>query len=134
MALRIRCAEALTALDFPGYALGGFSVGEATQHMVTALEPSADALPTDKPRYLMGVGTPLDLVLPSCAASICSIAFCPPAMAAMAMRSRMRGNSRFAMRATSEIPRRWSPIAPVQRVGYCEAESILSISMGWNMG
>jgi queuine tRNA-ribosyltransferase len=60
---RVRCAEALTQLDFPGYALGGFSVGETTQQMVTALEPSADALPADKPRYLMGVGKPLDLLL-----------------------------------------------------------------------
>ena len=63
IALRVRCAEALTQLDFPGYALGGFSVGETTQQMVSALEPSADALPTHKPRYLMGVGKPLDLVL-----------------------------------------------------------------------
>ena len=63
IATRVRCAEALTKLDFPGYALGGFSVGETTQQMATALEPSADALPTDKPRYLMGVGKPLDLLL-----------------------------------------------------------------------
>jgi queuine tRNA-ribosyltransferase len=61
--LRVRCAEALTRLDFPGYALGGFSVGETTQKMAAALEPSADALPVNKPRYLMGVGKPLDLVL-----------------------------------------------------------------------
>jgi queuine tRNA-ribosyltransferase len=61
--LRVRCAEALTRLDFPGYALGGFSVGETTQQMMTALEPAADALPLDKPRYLMGVGKPLDLLL-----------------------------------------------------------------------
>jgi queuine tRNA-ribosyltransferase len=60
---RVRCAEALTRLDFPGYALGGFSVGETTQQMVATLEPSADALPADKPRYLMGVGKPLDLLL-----------------------------------------------------------------------
>jgi len=63
IALRTECAEALVKLDFPGYALGGFSVGETTQQMVTALEPSADALPTDKPRYLMGVGKPLDMLL-----------------------------------------------------------------------
>jgi queuine tRNA-ribosyltransferase len=63
IALRTECAEALLKLDFPGYALGGFSVGETTQQMVTALEPSADALPTDKPRYLMGVGKPLDMLL-----------------------------------------------------------------------
>jgi queuine tRNA-ribosyltransferase len=63
IALRTRCAEALVQLDFPGYALGGFSVGETGQQMVAALEPSADALPFDKPRYLMGVGTPADILL-----------------------------------------------------------------------
>ena len=62
IALRIRCANALTKLDFPGYALGGFAVGETMQQMTDALEPSADALPADKPRYLMGVGTPIDLL------------------------------------------------------------------------
>lgn len=63
VALRVRCAEALVRLDFPGYALGGFSVGETMEQMVAALEPSADALPANKPRYLMGVGTPRDLLL-----------------------------------------------------------------------
>jgi queuine tRNA-ribosyltransferase len=61
--LRVKCAEALTRLDFPGYALGGFSVGETPQQMMIALEPSADALPANKPRYLMGVGRPVDLVM-----------------------------------------------------------------------
>ncbi len=61
--LRRECAEALVALDFPGYALGGFSVGETTHQMLTALEPTADLLPTDKPRYLMGVGRPQDILL-----------------------------------------------------------------------
>lgn len=60
--LRGRCAEALVALDFPGYALGGFSVGETTQQMVAALEPAAALLPRDKPRYLMGVGRPEDIL------------------------------------------------------------------------
>ncbi len=60
--LRRRCAEALSALDFPGYALGGFSVGEPTQQMVTALEPAAQFLPINKPRYLMGVGRPEDIL------------------------------------------------------------------------
>jgi queuine tRNA-ribosyltransferase len=60
--LRIECAEALIRLDFPGYALGGFSVGETETQMLAALEPSADALPADKPRYLMGVGRPVDLL------------------------------------------------------------------------
>jgi queuine tRNA-ribosyltransferase len=60
--LRAECAAALTALDFPGYALGGFSVGETTAQMVSALEPAAALLPADRPRYLMGVGRPQDLL------------------------------------------------------------------------
>ena len=60
--LRERCAEALVAMDFPGYALGGFSVGETAEQMVSALAPSAALLPEAKPRYLMGVGRPRDLL------------------------------------------------------------------------
>jgi queuine tRNA-ribosyltransferase len=60
--LRTECAEALTRLDFPGYALGGFSVGETEAQMLAALAPSAAALPVNKPRYLMGVGRPIDLL------------------------------------------------------------------------
>jgi queuine tRNA-ribosyltransferase len=55
------------ALDFPGYALGGFSVGEAAAHMVAALAPAAALLPEDRPRYLMGVGRPEDIVEGVCA-------------------------------------------------------------------
>ena len=60
--LRERCAEALVGMDFPGYALGGFSVGETPQQMLAALAPSAALLPENKPRYLMGVGRPRDLL------------------------------------------------------------------------
>jgi queuine tRNA-ribosyltransferase len=60
--LRARCAEALVRLDFSGYALGGFSVGETSQQTLTALEPTAALLPADKPRYLMGVGRPEDIL------------------------------------------------------------------------
>jgi queuine tRNA-ribosyltransferase len=60
--LRGECARSLVALDFPGYALGGFSVGETEAQMVTALGPTAALLPADKPRYLMGVGQPHDLL------------------------------------------------------------------------
>jgi queuine tRNA-ribosyltransferase len=60
--LRVACAEALVRLDFPGYALGGFSVGEPAPQMLAALGPSAAALPSDRPRYLMGVGRPQDLL------------------------------------------------------------------------
>jgi queuine tRNA-ribosyltransferase len=60
--LRADCARQLVALDFPGYALGGFSVGETTEQMASALGPSAAVLPENKPRYLMGVGRPEDLL------------------------------------------------------------------------
>jgi queuine tRNA-ribosyltransferase len=60
--LRAECAEALRRLDFPGYALGGFSVGETPEQMATALAPTAALLPADRPRYLMGVGRPRDVL------------------------------------------------------------------------
>ena len=60
--LRRRAAEELTALDFDGYAIGGVSVGEGIEHRRRAVEWTAPALPTHKPRYLMGLGTPLDLL------------------------------------------------------------------------
>lgn len=63
LTLRSRCAERLVAMDFPGYALGGFSVGEAAEQMARALAPSAAALPAGRPRYLMGVGRPQDLLM-----------------------------------------------------------------------
>ena len=60
--LRESCAKELEKLDFPGYALGGFSVGETPEQMVAALGDSASFLPEKKPRYLMGVGRPQDLL------------------------------------------------------------------------
>jgi queuine tRNA-ribosyltransferase len=60
--LRANCAQALAEMDFPGYALGGFSVGEAPERMATALGPCAALLPEHKPRYLMGVGRPQDVL------------------------------------------------------------------------
>jgi queuine tRNA-ribosyltransferase len=62
LSLRAECAGALLVNDFAGYALGGFSVGETMEQMVTALEPTAALLPADKPRYLMGVGRPQDIL------------------------------------------------------------------------
>jgi queuine tRNA-ribosyltransferase len=62
LGLRKACAEPLLAIDFPGYALGGFSVGESADAMYAALPASADLLPAEKPRYLMGVGRPEDLL------------------------------------------------------------------------
>ena len=60
--LRRRSAEQLTALDFPGYAIGGLSIGEPKETMWAVVEETAVLLPEDKPRYLMGVGSPEDIV------------------------------------------------------------------------
>jgi queuine tRNA-ribosyltransferase len=60
--LRLRHMAALTALPFDGFALGGFSVGEPIPEMYRVLDAVADRLPAGRPRYLMGVGTPEDLL------------------------------------------------------------------------
>lgn len=56
--LRIQSAKEILELDFPGYALGGLSVGEPAEEMYEMLECTVPLLPEDKPRYLMGVGSP----------------------------------------------------------------------------
>ena len=60
--LRRESIAALTDIGFDGYAIGGLSVGEPKPIMQEIIEVCSEAMPTDKPRYLMGVGTPLDLV------------------------------------------------------------------------
>ena len=60
--LRTRSVEEICALDFDGFAIGGLSVGEGKREMYDLLDHTAALLPADKPRYLMGVGTPLDIV------------------------------------------------------------------------
>jgi queuine tRNA-ribosyltransferase len=60
--LRKRSAEALSELDFSGMAVGGLSVGEPKNLMYEMVECTVPLLPWDKPRYLMGVGTPEDIV------------------------------------------------------------------------
>jgi queuine tRNA-ribosyltransferase len=60
--LRAQSARALTAIGFPGYAIGGLAVGEPQEVMLGIVAETAPALPADKPRYLMGVGTPDDLL------------------------------------------------------------------------
>jgi queuine tRNA-ribosyltransferase len=59
--LRVKAAQELMTLDFPGYALGGLSVGEPNPLMYEVLRETVPVLPEEKPRYLMGVGMPLDL-------------------------------------------------------------------------
>jgi len=60
--LRRRSAEALVGLDLPGYAVGGLAVGEGHDVMLQTLDTTLPHLPASKPRYLMGVGTPEDLI------------------------------------------------------------------------
>ena len=60
--LRARCAEAVVAHDLPGFAIGGVSVGEGHELLVRITAATAPLLPESKPRYLMGVGLPEDLI------------------------------------------------------------------------
>ena len=60
--LRKKSAEQIIEIDFPGYAIGGLSVGEEKNLMHDTTATTAPLLPEDKPRYLMGVGTPEDLL------------------------------------------------------------------------
>ncbi len=60
--MRRWCLDALVEMDFPGYAIGGLSVGECPEEMADLLSRFAHQLPEDRPRYLMGVGRPIDLL------------------------------------------------------------------------
>lgn len=60
--LRAESAQILTGLDFPGYAIGGLAVGETKEQMYATLDATCPHLPADKPRYLMGVGAPEDII------------------------------------------------------------------------
>lgn len=60
--LRKICTHQLTKISFDGYAVGGLSVGESHKKMMEVLDYCLDELPTEKPRYLMGVGRPIDVI------------------------------------------------------------------------
>ena len=60
--LRIKSLKELMKIDFDGYALGGLAVGESQKEMFSVLDEMKNYLPKDKPRYLMGVGTPSDIL------------------------------------------------------------------------
>lgn len=60
--LRQRSAKAITSLDFPGYAIGGLSLGEAKELTWSMVDETMPFLPPDRPRYLMGVGSPEDII------------------------------------------------------------------------
>ena len=60
--LRVRCAREMTAMGFDGYAVGGLALGEHREQTWEAVQTTVEALPSDRPRYLMGMGTPGDLL------------------------------------------------------------------------
>ena len=60
--MRSYCCEKMVPLDMPGYAIGGLSVGEGHDRMIETVEHTARILPEEKPRYLMGVGMPADII------------------------------------------------------------------------
>jgi queuine tRNA-ribosyltransferase len=60
--LRTHCASELARIGFDGYALGGLSVGEGHEEMIATVTHTTQLLPEDRPRYLMGVGTPKDII------------------------------------------------------------------------
>jgi len=60
--LRIEHMKKIAELDLPGYAIGGLAVGETHEEMYTTIETVQEHMPTDKPRYLMGVGTPTNII------------------------------------------------------------------------
>ena len=60
--LRLESVERLAELDLPGYGIGGYSVGEPHELMLESLAPVCDAMPANKPRYLMGVGNPTTIL------------------------------------------------------------------------
>jgi len=60
--LRVRCAEELASMDFPGFAIGGLSVGEPKDLYREMTEITASRLPLNKPRYMMGVGSPMEIL------------------------------------------------------------------------
>jgi len=60
--LRAHCAQELVKLDFDGYAIGGLGLGEGHDQMIETVRRTAEFLPPQKPRYLMGLGTPADII------------------------------------------------------------------------
>ena len=62
LSLRRRCVTELVKLDFDGYAIGGLGVGEDKSNMIKTVNTTSELLPADKPRYLMGAGTPADII------------------------------------------------------------------------
>ena len=107
--LRQESLAQLTSIGFDGYALGGLSVGEPHEEMLRILGHVAPVMPTDKPRYLMGVGRPKTLSRRCDVALTCSIASCPRAMAATGICLPPPAWLKFAIRYTKVTRHRWMP-------------------------
>ena len=104
--LRRESAEALRALPFAGYAVGGLSVGEGPEAMVAALAATVPHLPAEKPRYLMGVGQPQDIIAAVAAGITMSYTDVWPWRAANAKRAPCGWTSSKSSRNRSPLPRR----------------------------
>jgi queuine tRNA-ribosyltransferase len=109
--LRLMSLQQITELDLPGYAIGGVSVGEPVEEMRRVVELVAPRMPADKPRYLMGVGTPTTSYTPSSRAWICSTACCRRALHATTPSSPVRGASTSATPSTKSATSRSTPLA-----------------------
>ncbi len=102
--LRLHCARKLIEMDFPGYAVGGLAVGEGFEDMRQVLQWVTPALPANKPRYLMGVGYPRDIIA-AVAAGIGVGASCPAGWAEqLAQTSSPRAAMRFGFLQMSIFP------------------------------
>ncbi len=106
--LRAASVGGLQAIGFDGYAIGGLSVGEPKEEMLRVLDETTPHLPGDRPRYLMGVGTPEDIVAGVLAGIDMFDWSCRRATPATAGCSRASATSRSATRATAWTPGRWT--------------------------
>ena len=113
--LREASVAALAELDLPGYAIGGVSVGEPKDEMQRIVAHTPQRLPAGKPRYLMGVGTPEDLVdgvaarrrpvrLRACRPAMRATATCSPASATCGIRNARYKHRRGADRRDLRLP------------------------------
>ena len=105
--LRQKSAQDLIALDFPGYAIGGISVGEPKDEFLDILNYTTPLMPEDKPRYLMGVGTPDYLI----EAAIAGIDMCDCVLPTRLARhgNAMTWDGKVVIR-NAEYERDWSPL------------------------
>lgn len=101
--LRIESAKVLSDMDFPGYGIGGLSVGEPKPVMYVMLEQLMPHMPANKPHYLMGVGSPVAWLKVQCAESTCLTAFCRPAPPVTDLHSLLTAKKCFAMQSLPMI-------------------------------